>query len=177
MDLPETTAGNTEGAAGCSLNQALVTLEFLVDLPLQLTAGRSGDFDLRNVLPVLGVNAEFNDLFAGEWEVFDAHDFVAAFFVRASETGTVNVQLHAHAVAETVCGVIARCGLNLDAALDAGHAVERLFKNVGLQFALTRKLDVTKLGTAGAANSSRLPEVSDAVGRRLHDFVGLSSAE
>jgi hypothetical protein len=87
------------------------------------------------------------------------------------------VQLNAHSVTETVRGIVAGSGLNLDAALDARHAIKGLFEHIGLEFALARKLDVTEFGTTGTTDTGRLPEVLHALWRRLDDFDWLGAAE
>ena len=56
-------------------------------------------------------------------------------------------------------GIVTGGRLDYRAELDASHALQRLFKNIGLQLALTSKFDVAKFGTAGAANTCFFPEV------------------
>ena len=79
----------------------------------------------------------FANFFDGKWQISHQHHVVTAFHVWASFAEFVHVQLNACAVTEAVVFVITFDGFNFDSALDACHALQRLFDYIGLQLALT----------------------------------------
>jgi hypothetical protein len=102
---------------------------------------------------------------------------VAAFHVWAGIAKLVYVKLNARAISEAVAFVVALDRFNFDAAFDACHALKRFFDYVGLQLALTRKLDVTKLGTTCTADTGLIPDVFNAVWRGHQNLLRLCATE
>jgi hypothetical protein len=92
-------------------------------------------------------------------------------------SGLIDVQLNAHAVAETVRFVVAWRSLDYRAKLDAGHALERLLEYVCLEFTLTSEANVAKLSATGTADTGLFPEVTNAVVGCLEDFDWLCATE
>lgn len=181
MHLPKSTRAKPEGSAADTLNQTLVTFDLLIDDPLHLTGARCGDFDFAYVLPVLQVNAQFLDVLDSQRKVAHFDYLVAALSEGPSVARFIHVQLNSGAIGETVAGIIAGHRFDCRSKFDACHSVERLFDDVCLEFTLTRKLDVAKLGTARTDSvintRGRLPEVFDAIWRGFENLGGLGTAE
>ena len=57
---------------------------------------------------------------------------MTALHVWAGVAEFVNVQLHSRAVAETIVFFVALYSFDFNSTLDAGHALQGLFDNVGL---------------------------------------------
>jgi hypothetical protein len=102
---------------------------------------------------------------------------VAAFHEWPGIAKFIYVKLHAGAVTETVSLVVTLNGFNLNATVDASHALQCLFENVCLQFALTRKFDVTELRTSSATDAGLLPDMFDAVRRGNQNLLWLCTAK
>ena len=123
------------------------------------------------------MQSQLANIFDGQRKVASFDHLVSAFAVWPGVAELVDVQLHPSAVAQTVGHVIARRGFYLWAKLEAGHACQGLFEHVCLEFALVVEVDVAKLGTAGTALASGLPEVFDSMFAGFEHLGGFGPAK
>ena len=159
MHLPKAATRDSEGAAGSSLDQALVTLDFFVYRILHLSGVRRCNLNLFHARPILEVQTQFTDVFDSQWHIAGLHNLMAALAIRAGVAQLIHVQLHARAVTQSAGTLVTRGWLNSGSHFDSGHSAQSFLQNICFEFALVVEGDVAKLRPSGTAFAGCLPEV------------------